>query len=157
MCGRPIAGHTVSEADGFSVTIRSVHVERPDLPAEVEAVINAPTPMGMNPSEIYPTVLVLRDGVVVGPGRMKSRMLREPLWGPRYEWPAVERQRATEGLCDDTWANVWAHPSRYELAVVMTPPRTGPATGSPVTTEDDLGDRPVLIAKARLSDIPVRP
>ncbi|WP_161358327.1 hypothetical protein [Streptomyces sp. SID3343] len=154
-CGRPIESPVVERLDGFDLL--GLTIERTadvDVPPLVSVTLEAPAPMRLNATKVYPTVLLLRDGVVVGgPVRAGAlgpgRPLRFVDWDPAYEWPAKIRQPAPDWLCGQlSWQQVWANPSHYTLAVVMTPPKA--SAGGPLPSNETSST--LLISKVALDD-----
>jgi len=159
-CGQPIPYPTVEKENGFSISLTTLHRDSPTGPPQVTFTINAPEPTGLNPTEVYPTVLLLRDGIVIGGpvpdgGLGPGRMLRLPLWGPQYGWPITAQQSVQSWLCGvTTWDEVWAHPDRYDLAVVMTPPSENPEPGN---SGFSVPAGPLLMALAPLESVATVP
>jgi hypothetical protein len=157
-CGRPIPYPTADQADGFSLTLKSLRRDAPDGPPQVSFTINAPEPVGLNPTEVYPTVLLLRDGIVVGgpippgvPGRVQQLPLY--LWEPGPGGSVLVEELAQPWLCGMTsWGEVWAQPNRYDLAIVMTPPTTDPG---PANSESGAPSKPLLMASSSLDALAI--
>lgn len=155
-CGRPLGYPTTERYDGFGLS--PLTIERPpgapDGPPRIVAELTPSSPTGLNATEVYPVVLVLRDGIVVGgPVRAGAlgpgRPLRSPTWVPSDQ---TIRDLAPAWLCGAvTWEQVWADPGRYMLALVMTPPTTdGNRPGSRAID----ASYPLLISTARLDARP---
>ncbi|GCD96837.1 hypothetical protein [Embleya hyalina] len=152
-CGRPIGLPTTERFDGVGLSPLTVErpTEAPDGPPRVTAALSLPRPVGLDSTEVYPTVLVLWDEVVVGGpiqagGTPAGRPLRSP------DWPLGDRtirQLAPDWLCGAaTWQQVWADPGRYTLALVMTPPK---AQGTRIGDRPLDASNPLLIAKLPLA------
>ncbi|MGC0422055.1 hypothetical protein [Embleya sp. AB8] len=154
-CGQPIGLPTAERFDGFALSPLTVErpVETSDGPPRVTTTLGPPSATGLDATEVYPTVLVLRDGVVVG-GPVQAgalppgRPLRSPDWRPSDQ---TIRQAAPTWLCGGvTWQQVWADPGRYTVALVMTPPT---ADGNrPVGRAID-ASYPLLISMAKLDGL----
>ncbi|MFI1585578.1 hypothetical protein [Embleya sp. NPDC020630] len=153
-CGRPLGYPTTEQFEGFGLSPLRIERTAPDGPPKVEADLESPSPNGLNATEVYPVVVVLRDGIVVG-GPVEAgalppgRMLRSPDWPA---WSRTIRQPTPAWLCGAvTWQQVWAEPGKYTVALVMTPPTTdGNRPGGRAIDASN----PLLISTARLDALP---
>ncbi|WP_126635437.1 hypothetical protein [Embleya hyalina] len=155
-CGRPIGYPTTERYDGFGLSPLTIEhpAGAPDGRPTAVATLTPSSPTGLNATEVYPVLLVLRDGIVVGGpvqagARGPGRLLRSPTWGPGDQ---TVRDLAPAWLCGAvTWEQMWAHPGRYTPALVMTPPTTdGNRPGSRAID----ASYPLLISTARLDARP---
>ncbi|WP_406290622.1 hypothetical protein [Embleya sp. NBC_00896] len=153
-CGQPIGLPTAERFEGFGLS--AVSTERPanpiDGPLRVMTILDAPAPAGLRATKVYPTVLVLRDGLVVG-GPVQAGALGPGRPLALLDWdaskgPVTIRQIAPTWLCGVLdWQQVWADPTRYTVALVMTTP-----TADPTSRPSDVIDasNPLLIAQVKL-------
>lgn len=154
-CNRPVPFATVTEADGFSLTLTS-HRKDTDAAPWIGFDINQPHVQGLSPTEIPPTVVLLRNGVVVGGpvpvgGLIRVKQPAGTVWLPESSGRIQVEVKAQSWLCGKTtWQQVWTHPDEYTLAVVMTTPTVGP---EPEFTGFGTITRPVLVAEAPLATL----
>ncbi|MGW1994877.1 hypothetical protein [Embleya sp. NPDC001921] len=154
-CGRPIGLPTTTERfEGFGLLPLTVErpTETPDGPPRVTSALGPRSSTGLNATEVYPTVLVLRDGVVVG-GPVQAGALPPGRPLPNVDWfPSDQtiRALAPTWLCGAvSWQQVWADPGRYTVALVMTPPKT---PGNQAADRPIDAFHPLLISTAPLVD-----
>ncbi|MET7299972.1 hypothetical protein [Embleya sp. NPDC005575] len=153
-CGQPIALPTAERFEGFGLS--GLSTERPadslDGPLRVTATLDSPAPVGLIATEIYPMVLVLRDGIVVGGPTQAGalgpgRPLVLPDWDASKRPPTI-RQSAPDWLCGALdWRQVWADPTRFTVALVMTVPTADPTRPTFVPID---ASHPLLISRAPL-------
>lgn len=178
-CGQKIPWDVVgARSDGLTLTADSLRrdypdgqVHRPswaspDGPPILTYRLESERNVGLDPTQIDPTVLILRDGVVIGgpmPAEEKFRQremnyanpaIGAYLYGPPYQpWPVMGSRQATWWLCDlADWDELWANPERYSVAVVMTPLSIVMRWTEPYGDFTRL-DRPLMMAEIPLSAV----
>ncbi|WTW94262.1 hypothetical protein OG216_13070 [Streptomycetaceae bacterium NBC_01309] len=138
----------------------------PDGPPILTYRLESERNVGLDPTQIDPKVLILRDGVVIGGPMPSDEQLRQreipvayPAIGgyvygsPYLPWPVVESRQANWWLCDlADWDELWANPERYSVAVVMTPLSTAMRWTEPYGDFTRL-DRPLMTAEIPLSAV----
>ncbi|WTW94260.1 hypothetical protein OG216_13060 [Streptomycetaceae bacterium NBC_01309] len=180
-CGQPIRWNIVGpKSDGLTLTIESLSREPPggrptapqwspaDWPLFVTYRLESERNVGMDPTDVYPMVLILRDGVVIGGPMAADEELRMRdmgkhvvpavgafLYGPNWRpWPVVEAKAANSWLCGlAKWDDLWANPERYSVAVVMTPLATVWRDYKGPNADFTRLDRPLMMAEIPLSRV----
>lgn len=178
-CGQPIPWNVVgSRSDGLTLSIESVRRDHPDGqvnrppwaspdgPPIVTYRVESERDVGLDPTQVHPSVLILRDGVVVGgplaadeelqrrdSGNYVVPAIGAPLYGPPWRpWPVVEQRQANWWLCDlADWDELWAAPERYSVAVVMTPLATAMRGSGGLNVDYTRLDRPLMMVEVPLS------
>ncbi|MYV98503.1 hypothetical protein, partial [Streptomyces sp. SID3343] len=142
-CGQPLPVRPTSAAfDGTEVAITKVTYPSAYGPPEVSYRLRFAVAATRRAGHVEPQVLVLRDGVVVGGPRPAATAVEPPHGMKRVgesEWPAKTTitldESAPTSLCGLTdWAAIRSDPTRYRIAVVLSPPRRGtqPAPAGPL-------------------------